>query len=64
MVDKVASMELTIKRAQARLRDLESQMESCEEADREEYHEMVQDQQNYIAGLYSGFQRILTHASF
>lgn len=47
-----------IQQAEDQLADLEDQLALCEDDDHE-YHQMIRDQQDYLAGLHSGYNRML-----
>lgn len=54
MIDE---MEQRIKREEDRLQDLQDQLALCEDGDHE-YNEMISDQEDYLGGLYEGFNRM------
>jgi hypothetical protein len=54
----VEEMRIKIQREEDRLSDLEDRLAECEDGDHD-YHQQISDQQDYLAGLHEGFNRML-----
>jgi hypothetical protein len=54
----VEQMRVKIQREEDRLADLQDRLAECEDDDHD-YHSMISDQQDYLAGLHEGFKRML-----